>query len=181
MRRSIINLLKQIEDQLSKVSLIADLLEKKSTSSSKVLKDWLLETENILQQNNRPESSLLSAKRGELVAFYPKSKQNKKKEQLRFTAGVLSGSQNDLWDVYQKLAEVTENAKTLIKQLLGIIYQSKQFKYDAKVDFTMFLQSMWKFCTEHEQLRGVTSQVLSMINTTDVLIILAEEIEVENL
>lgn len=181
MKKSILNTLKSIEGQLSKIQHIVNLLEKKSTLSSKELRNWLAETEEMLQQNRLPESSVFSAKRGVLSTYYPKNNQQRKKELLHFCSGILSQAQEDLWTVYKRLSDVVESAKTSIKQLLGVIYQVKQFKYDASVNFTLFIQEIWKFCTQHEQLRGLTSQVLSVIGLTDVLIILAEEIEIENL
>lgn len=181
MRKSILNTLKNIEDQLSKIHPIVNLLEKKSTESSKELRDWLAATEEMLQEHRLPESSQFSVKRGELSTYYPKDRQNRKKEQLHFCSSLLSKAQDDLWSVYKKLSDAIESAKTSIKQLLGVIYQVKQFKYDTSTDFTEFIKEIWKFCTQHEQLRGLTSQILTTVNRADVLIILAEEIEIENL
>lgn len=181
MRKSILNTLKSLEIQLSKIHPIVDLLERKSSASSKELRDWLAETEELFQQNNLAEASMFSVKRAELSTYYPKNNQYKRKEQLHFCSRLLTDAQADLWSVYARLTDTIEKAKVSIKQLLGVIYQTQQFKYDPKTDFTQFIKEVWQFCTMHEQLRGITAQIQSLINKTDVLLLIAEEIEIENL
>ncbi len=181
MQKSIIDITGKIEKQFSQIHEIVNLLAKKSSLSLPKTIDWLVETEELLQKLRIPESSKFSVKRGELSTFYPKDSRNKKREQLHFCSGVLTQSQEDLWLVYERHLEKVENAKTLIKQLLGVIYQTKQFKFNPTENFTFFLEKIWQFCTQHEQLKGVALQVLSLINKGDVLVVMAEEIEIENL
>ncbi len=181
MRKSILNTLKSIETQLSKIHPIVDLFERKSSRSSNELRVWLAETEELLQQHHLAEASTFSVKRGELLTYYPKNKQYKRKEQLHFCSSLLTEAQKELWAVYARLSDTIEKAKVSIKQLLGVIYQTKQFKYDSKTDFTQFIQEVWQFCTMHEQLRGLSAQIQSLLTKTDVLLLLAEEIEIENL
>jgi hypothetical protein len=181
MRKSTTKIVSNIELQLGKISNIVNLLEKKSSTSTAILKNWLTETEEMLQQLSIPESSQFAVKRGELTTFLPEDSRNKRKELSRFSASLLTGAQENLWDVYQKHKEKLDNATQLIHQLLHIIYQTKQFKYDPKEDFTLFIHQIWGFCTSHEQLKALTVQILSLINKTDVLLVLAKEIEIENL
>lgn len=181
MRKSILNTLKSLETQLSKIHPIVDLLEKKSNASSKELRDWLAETEELFKQNNLAESSMFAVKRGELSTYHPENSQHKRKQLLQFCSGLLTDAQGDLWKVYARLTDTIEKAKVSVKQLLGVIYQTKQFKYDPGTDFTQFIHEVWQFCTIHEQLRGITAQIQSLVTKTDVLLLLAEEIEIENL
>ncbi|CAM1342520.1 hypothetical protein [Tenacibaculum amylolyticum] len=181
MRKSTTKIVGDIETQLAKISNIVDLLEKKRTASSQILKNWLSETEDTLQQLSIPEASMFAVKRGELTTFLPKDSRNKRKEFFHFSATLLTGAQGDLWDVYKKHTEKLESATQLIHQLLHIIYQTKQFKYDPNEDFTLFIYQIWDFCCAHDQLKAITVQILSLINKTDVLIVLAKEIEIENL
>ena len=181
MRKSTTKIVGDIEAQLAKISTIVNLLEKKSSTSSKKLKDWLTETEDMLQQLSIPEASMFTVKRGELTTFLPKDSRNKRKELYFFSANILTNAQSDLWDVYKKHTEKLENATQLIHQLLQIIYQTKQFKYDTNEDFTLFIHQIWDFCAAHDQLKALTVQILSLINKTDVLLVLAKEIEIENL
>ena len=74
-----------------------------------------------------------------------------------------------------------ENATILIDQLLTIVYQSKAFQFDTRQNFTSFLGSIWDFCNSHEQLKAITVQILSQISKSDVLIIMAEHIDLEKL
>ncbi|TCP25025.1 hypothetical protein EV195_10456 [Tenacibaculum skagerrakense] len=181
MRKSTTKIVGDIEIQLSKISNIVNLLEKKSSASTKTLKNWLSETEELLQKLSIPESSMFAVKRGELSTFIPQDTRNKRKELYYFSANLLTGAQENIWSVYQKHKEKLDNATQLIHQLLQIIYQSNQFKYDANEDFTLFIHQVWEFCCAHEQLKPLTLQILTLINKTDVLLVLAKEIEIENL
>lgn len=181
MRKSITKITTDIKKQLSGIHALVNQIEKKSTQSTKNIGDWLLATEKLLQDLNLPESSKFAVKRGELTSFIPSDSGNKKKEQLHLAATILTQAQHDLWETFSVYSNKLENASTLINQLLGVIYQTKEFKYDTNEDFTLFLNRIWNFCSNHEQLKGLSAQILSLINRSDVIIIMAEKIELENL
>jgi len=181
MRKSITKITTDIKKQLSEIHILVNQIEKKSTQSIRNIGDWLLATEKLLQDLNLPESSKFSVKRGELTSFIPSDNGNKKKEHIHLAATVLTQAQQDLWETYSIYSEKLENASTLINQLLGVIYQTKEFKYNTNEDFTVFLNRVWTFCSTHEQLRGISAQIVSLINRSDVIIILAEKIDLENL
>lgn len=180
MRKSITKITNQLKTQLNEIHELANQIEKKNTQSTKNIRDWLLATEDVLKGLNLPESSMFAVKRAVLSSFIPDSR-NKKKEVLQLGASTLTEAQHDLWEVYTPYATILNNSTTLIEQLLAVIYQTKQFKYDTSEDFTQFLEQVWKFCCNHEQLKGISSQILSMINQSDVLIIMAEKIALESL
>ncbi|WP_431165742.1 hypothetical protein [Tenacibaculum halocynthiae] len=181
MRKSITKITSNIKKQLSEIHNLVNQLEKKSSQSIRSINDWLLNTEKMLQELNLPESSKFSVKRGELTAFIPSTNGNKKKEYAHLAATILTQAQQDLWETFSAYSTKLENASTLINQLLGVIYQTKEFKYDTNENFTIFLNEVWNFCSNHEQLKGITAQILSLINRSDVIIIMAEKIDLENL
>jgi hypothetical protein len=59
--------------------------------------------------------------------------------------------------------------------------QSDAFLFDPSQAFTLFLENIWSFCCTHEQLRSTTIQVLSLVTKADVLLIMAENIDLEKL
>ncbi|TCI92287.1 hypothetical protein [Tenacibaculum sp. M341] len=181
MKRSIIDTINRLEKQLSQVHFIVNSIEHKRATSSKTLRDWLIETEELLQKLRITEASKFATKRGELSAFIPKDLRNKKREQLQFCASLLTQSQEDLWNLYEGFQIKLENAKSLITQLLGVVYQTNQFKYNPSENFTLFLERIWSFCKQHPQLNGITMQITNLINKTDVLIIIGEEIDIESI
>ncbi|CAM1365183.1 hypothetical protein [Tenacibaculum xiamenense] len=181
MRKSITKITSDISLQLNEISPIADQIQKKSTQSIRNFSNWLTTTEDVLKNLNLPESSKFSVKRSELSAFIPSAGGSKKKEHLFLTATLLTQAQQDLWEVFTAFNEKLENAKKLINQLLGLLYQTNEFKYDANEDFTVFIHDLWNFCHQHEQLKGITGQILSLVNKSDVIIIMANEIDLENL
>ena len=181
MRKSITKITTDIKKQLSEIHALVNQIEKKNTQSIRNIGNWLLATEKLLQDLNLPESSKFAVKRGELTSFIPSENGNKKKEHIHLAASILTLAQNDLWESYAVYSNKLENASTLINQLLSVIYQTKEFKYDTNEDFTIFLNRIWHFCSSHEQLKGLSAQILSLINRSDVIIIMAEKIELENL
>ncbi|CAM1360062.1 conserved hypothetical protein [Tenacibaculum sediminilitoris] len=180
MRKSITKTTSQLKTQLNGIHELVNQIEKKHTQSIQNIRNWLLATEEVLKALNLPESSKFAVKRATLSSFIPNSR-NRKKEFLQLGASTLTDAQHDLWEVYTPYATILDNSTTLIEQLLTVIYQTKQFKYDTNEDFTKFLEQLWSFCCNHEQLKGVSSQILSMINQSDVLIIMAEKIAIESL
>lgn len=92
MKKSTTKIVSNIELQLGKISNIVTLLEKKSSTSTTTLKNWLTETEEMLQQLSIPESSQFAVKRGELTTFLPEDSRNKRKELYRFSASLLTGA-----------------------------------------------------------------------------------------
>ncbi|CAM1334641.1 hypothetical protein [Tenacibaculum aestuariivivum] len=181
MRKSITKITTDINKQFSEIHHIVNLISKKNSQSIIKINDWLYSTEKLLQNLNLPESSKFSVKRGELSSFIPSSTGNKKKEHLQLASQLLTQAQHDLWDTYSIYATKLENASTLINQLLSVIYQTKGFSYNKNEDFTLFLNRIWDFCAGHEQLKGICTQILLSINKSDVIIIMADKIALENL
>ncbi|WGH74336.1 hypothetical protein P8625_09430 [Tenacibaculum tangerinum] len=180
MRKSITKITSQLKTQLNEIHELVNQIEKKNTQSTKNIRNWLLTTEEVLKSLNLPESSKFAVKRATLSSFIPSSR-NKKKEVLQLAASTLTEAQHDLWEIYTPYATALENSTKLIEQLLVVIYQTKQFKYDANQDFTKFLEQIWSFCCNHEQLKGISIQILSMVNQSDVFIIMGEKIAIESL
>lgn len=181
MRKSIKTVVTELNSQLSKIQEIVNLLEKKNLQGVTNLRDWLFGTEELFKKLNLPQGSKFSVKRGELTNFLPQEKRNKKKELFHFAAAILATSQEEIWAICSTRMETLDNCKKLIRQLLNLIYQSKAFTFDSSQDFTLFIENVWSFCNSHEQLRGITVQLLSLINKSDVLLIMAEEIDLQEL
>ncbi|MGB0880265.1 MAG: hypothetical protein ACPGTO_06835 [Polaribacter sp.] len=181
MKKSIKTIVSELDKQLSKIQKLVNTIEKKDLQGIDNLRDWLYETEEVFKKLNLPQVSKFSVKRVELVSFLPKDKKNKRKELFNFSANILALSQENLWEVYQNHTEKLDHARKLINQLLNLIYQAKAFKFDATQNFTTFIENIWSFCNSHEQLKSITIQIASFINKSDVLLIIAEEIELEEL
>lgn len=181
MRQSKVTLVKELNAQLMKIHQLANLIEQKNTTGIPNFRDWILESEKLMEKFNLPQMSQLSVIRAELTTFQPTRSKNKRKELFRFGAQLLTRAQEIVWDTSASFSEKTEQASDLILQLLNLIYQSGAFHFDGSEDFTLFLENIWSFCCSHEQLRGISIQVLSLISKSDVLLIMAENIDLEKL
>lgn len=181
MRKSITKIVTTLEGQLGKIHTIVNQIDKKSIQSIRDLSAWLLRTEKVYQELNLAEVSKFSVKRALLSSFIPTGDRNKKKEHLQLAANLLAEAQQDLWETYSMYAKKIETAGNGIQQLLGLIYQTKEFKYDPADDFTLFINQIWNFCCNHEQLKPLTIQISSELNRADILRLLADKIALEKL
>ncbi len=181
MKKSIIVIVSDFEKQLSKIQSLANLIEQKDINIISSFRDWLFETEELLKKFNLPFVSKFSVKRSELCTFLPKEKRTKKKEFYHFLGLLLSSSQEDLWEIFSSYYQKLETTKNLIEQLLNIVYQSKVFQFNGSKNYTSFIENIWSFCYSQEQLKGITNQILSQVNTSDILLIIAEKIDLEKL
>ena len=181
MRKSITTIVSNFEEQLFKIQNLANLIEKKDINTVLSFRNWLFETEEMLKKFNLPFGSKFSVKRSELSTFLPKEKRTKKKEFYNFAGLLLSSSQEDLWEIFSSYYQKLESTKNQIEQLLNIVYQSNVFQFKGTENYTSFIENIWSFCTGQEQLKGVTIQILSQVNKSDVLIIIGELIDLEKL
>jgi hypothetical protein len=68
-----------------------------------------------------------------------------------------------------------EEARAAIRQLLGVAYQAEMINPNA--DFNTIVQTLWATFSSHEQLKGAVASILVLVNKSDALRILAEEID----
>lgn len=181
MRKSTISIVKDLNSQLIKIHDLANLLEKKDSEGVVNFRGWLLETETFLKKYDLPQVSQLATIRTQLANYLPKGNKSKRKEFYNYTANLLTQAQESVWQTNSNYQEKAEKATELINQLLHLIYQANAFHFDNTQDFTVFLENIWVFCSTHEQLKGITIQILSFISKSDVLLVLAENIDLRKL
>lgn len=179
MKPSKVNIVKELNIQLMQIHELANLLEIKNSTSMASFRNWLFATEEILKKNNLPQVSQLSTIRTELANYIPKTR-GKRKEIFNFTSRLLAQAQDDVWQTYLPFYEKTQKAREHIQQLLTIVAQSKAFNFDRNSDFTLFLENIWHFCNAHEQLKSITLQILSFLSKSDILLVMAEEIDLND-
>lgn len=181
MRKSILNIAKPVNNQLVKIHDLANLLVDKNSRGISNFSTWLFETEEILKKNNLPQIAHLSVIRAQLMNFIPSNKANKRKEIFNNASVLLAEAQDALWNTNsinnQKIEAVTE----LINQLLIIIYQMKVFKFKKGQNFSHFIEGIWNFCNQQEQLKNLTTQIISQVCKADVFQIMAEKIDLNEL
>lgn len=181
MRKSIKTIVSELNKQLSEIQKLVNLLEEKDIQGVTNLRNWLYETEELFKKLNLPQGSKFSVKRGELTNFLPQERKTRKKELFHFAANVLAISQEEIWSISSAHIATLTDCKKLIHQLLNLIYQSKVFTFDNSQNFTTFIENIWSFCNNHEQLKSITIQLLSLINKSDIILIIAEEIDLNEL
>lgn len=181
MRKSILSITNELNEQLFKVGKLVDLIENKERSSLIKFRDWLYETEEIMKKYNIPHGSFLSSNRAQLANFLPEKETNKKKQLFHFTANLLVEAQETIWRSNSLNSQKIESSTELLSQLLNYVYHSKAFIFDANQCFSSFLETIWSFMNTNEQLKEMAIQVTSQISKADALRIIAEEINLEEL
>ena len=141
-----------------KIHDLASLLTQKNSKGITNFEVWLLETEELLKKNNQPQIAQLSVIRAQLMNFIPKNKGGKRKEIYFNASNLLTEAQESLWNTNAMHNQKIETVTELINQLLVIVYQTNAFKFVSNQDFTQFLESIWNFCSTHEQLKSHTTQ-----------------------
>ncbi len=180
MRQSKVNIVKELNLQLIKIHDIANLIELKHSTSMSSFRHWLFATEGIMKKHNLPQVSQLATIRAELASYIPNKTKNKRKAHYHYTARLLSQAQDDVWQTCSLFNQKIHQATDLIKQLLTLVSQSNTLKFNPQTDFTAFLEHIWLISHSHEQLKSITIQILSLINKSDALIIMAEEIDLND-
>ncbi len=68
-----------------------------------------------------------------------------------------------------------EESREAIRQLLSVAYQANMI--NLNLGFNQMIPQLWSSFLLHEQLKGATVRILALINQSDALRILAEEID----
>ena len=157
---------------------VANFMERRSAQALPAFREWLFASETLLKEFNLPQMSKLSSLRAQLAHFVPENRVSKKKERFHFASNLLAEAQECLWTLYTGYQQKVSRAKEIINQLLGVVYQSGEFEYKDSQDFTAYVSSIWEFCCSNEQLSAFAIQVSSQFSRSDILRLIADEIEI---
>ena len=176
MKHSEINL---YESLLQQSLLIPDLVTKsakKDLSFLPSLDRWLLDTENIMKENNISKCAEIAGLRSRIIAAdLQESKLSKRKERFRVATSIIDEAQSTLLSTLEPIEHRIAEARVALRQLLGVAYQAGMI--DNSLEFNEMIQKLWSSFSSHEQLRGAVASVLVLVNHSDALRLLAEEID----
>lgn len=181
MLKPVIDLMDDIKTQLFQVPYLADTVQKKENSTVDKLVEWLKTTEDILQKKGYAECASLAGLRTKLFVpeFETEQRTARRKCQLRIAAEILYDAQNILSGLVQPMEQKINEVRATVVQILFVFKPTGIFKSDHCTDFNNYVQGLWNMFKTHEQVGGAISKILSQVNQSDAIRILAEEIELE--
>lgn len=183
MKKSTINLIYHLKEKLAEFPKIVDQLENKELSFMGNLLEWIKGTEQILTNHNINEVSLLAGYRSKIISSkfnQDISPSKKKKLQLHIASEVLFDLQNTVFTVLNPREIKVEESRELIRQLLQIVSQTKIIKYNSQLPYETLVSDIWSFIISNDQINAGASKLKTSLSTTDIFILFAEEINIED-
>ena len=169
------------EDLLKQSLLIPELVTKSANKDMNFLpklNQWLLDTEQIMKKYNISKCAEIAGLRSKIVAasYSIEPKISKRKRQFEVATSLIYEAQSTVLSILEPMESRIEEARDAIRQLLGVAYQVNMV--NPYTDFNQMIQTLWASFSTHEQLKGAIARVLVLINRSDALRILAEEIDI---
>ena len=168
-------------DLLKQSLLIPELVTKaahKDISFLEHLNRWLLETEEVMSKHNISKCSEIAGLRSKIIAvsYAREAKVSKRKRLFSVATAIIYDAQSTVLSVIEPVESRIEEARDSIRQLLGVAYQADMV--NPNMDFNEMVQTLWTTFSAHEQLKGAVANILVLVNRSDALRILAEEIDI---
>lgn len=179
MNKSLVDIVEKCKAFLFQVPNLADKLGEKDVHFISELTTWLQESEEFLKTYNYAQCSEIAGLRSQLMTPMLSSDKNssKRKEQLYVASTILYPAQGVLQAVLEPIEYKVQQAREIISQLLQLAKQAGMIRYEAHIDFNTYIMGIFENFKNHEQLRASMTKVLTMVNRSDVLRIMAEEID----
>lgn len=178
MQVSSLTIIESLVNKLLEYPGLVDSLRNKDADFLEALEKWMKEIEMILKNNRISECAIIAGYRSKIIAplFTEPQKRSVKKRQLQIASGIMFELQDTVLSVVKPHEMKVSEAKDLLIHLLSIVKQSGALKYTDQTNFQEFIISVWQLCSTHEQLKLATIKILTLVSQTDVLRIIAEEI-----
>jgi hypothetical protein len=177
MRKSLLNIYNALSEQSLAVPGLVTQLSKKDSRFFSEFEAWLLKTEDILKKNGLPDCSEIAGLRSKIIESMLSTDVTRSKRKIRWhtSSSIVYDAQRVVLEVISPLREKIEESRVLIRQLLGVAYQTKMISKD--VPFNDLIKGLWEAFKQNDQLRSYTTRISSSVGHTDALRILAEEID----
>src|SRR6266478_210370 len=178
MLKPLLDTVSELKAQLFQIPGIVDQIQRKENVAVDRMAGWLKATEEILQKFGYAQCAELAGLRSKLLRpdFIALPRGSRKKELLRVATEIVDDSQHVVLSVVLPLEEKTNEARAIITQILLLIKPTGILEFDNSVSFTGFIEGIWQMLRSNEQVGGGVAKVLTLVNQSDALRILAEEI-----
>lgn len=181
MLKPVLDTLSTLKGKMFILPEIVDMLQQKGNSSVDQLTNWLRNVEEVLRESGYAQCAEIAGLRSRILAvgFNEERRHLIKKEKLRVALEVIYDAQNVLMKLITPMEDKVNEVRMIINQILIIFKPSGVLDYDEKYDFNVFIQGIWHMFKANEQVGGGISKILTLVNQSDAIRILAEEIDLE--
>ncbi|HMO63599.1 MAG TPA: hypothetical protein PKC39_16045 [Ferruginibacter sp.] len=181
MLKPVLDTLDTLKGKLFMMPEIVDKLHQKENNSTDHLICWLRETEEILRKSGYAQCAEMAGLRSRILAaeFSEERRYSKKKEKIRIALEIIYDAQSVIIKLIAPMEDKVNEVRMIINQILLIFKPSGILEYDEKYDFNVFIQGIWHMFKANEQVGGGISKILTFVNQSDAIRILAEEIDLE--
>lgn len=182
MKKSTLNLVSVLKNNLLEFPKIIRSLENKDPFFVEKLSAWIQKNEELFSTYTISEVSELSGLYSKLLIprFSDTKNISFKKAQLKAASEILYDLQSLVLTVLKPFELKVEECRELVKQILLIISQAQVVKYDANLPFENFVDTIWKFTLSNEQLKAGAIKLKTMLIMSDIQMLIAEEIDLED-
>lgn len=176
--------LDKYENLLKQSLLIPELVTKaadKDINFIKNLNQWLLNTEEIMKKYNISKCSEIAGLRSKIIAasYVTEAKISKRKRLFLVATTIIYDAQSTVLSILEPMENRIEEARDSMRQLLGVAYQADMV--NPNMNFNEIVQTLWATFSTHEQLKGAVASILVLVNQSDALRMLAEEIDMSGI
>ncbi len=182
MRKSTLNLVISLKANLLAFPRLVNSLEKKQISFLDELILWITKSEEVLIAYNISEVAELAGLRSKLTSpkYIDQRGTSIKKLQLRIAAESLYDIQHVVLKVLNPIELKVEECRELIRQLLLIVSQTQVVKYNQDLPFSELINAVWQFIVSSEQLKPGVIKLKTTLTMSDIQMLIAEEINLED-
>lgn len=179
MFRSTLQLTRQLSDALLQYPALVRLFERKSPQALPQLLAWIDASEQTLSGHRLVAAADVAGFKSRVLApmFDDEKRGTLRRRQLAAAALLLHELQQSVQVALQPHAAKVEQARTIARQLLQIVAQSGAVSWDPTVSYEDMIDRIWLLCTGHDQLKPLAAQLKMLLPTSDIRLLLAEEID----
>jgi hypothetical protein len=182
MKKSQFILVSQLKEKLLEFPGIVSSLEKKDPFFIEKTLLWLQSVEDILSTNMMSEVSEIAGFRSKILAgrFSDERGFNTKKNQIKISANLLYDAQNCVLNVLLPHEGKMNECRDIAKQLLALTVQTEMQQYSEGTNFEDFIQKVWWYILSHNELKMGGIKLKSMLSETDIIMLIADEIDIKD-
>lgn len=178
MRKSTLSLVETLKAQLLQVSKMTDMVARRDPSLVEVLIAWTKSTESILASYTISDVAELAGLRSKLLSLrQAHGSGTTRRERYKVASDLLYEIQHVVLVIVKPHEEKVAECRALVRQLLSLVSQSGALPYDTTISLDVFLDRVWSAISRHDQLKSSAARLRSILVPSDVMRLLAEEID----
>ncbi len=182
MRNSTLLLTESLNKKLLEFPKLVDSLERKEINFISNLFLWINELESIFSSHHLSEVSELAGLRSKIIAvkYSDGKKKSTKVHQVKTASEILYDLQNTILSVLKPKEMKVGECRELLRKLLIITSRSSGLQYQSGEAFEIFIQKVWREMVANEKLVSGTINLRSILSSSEIHQLIAEEIDLED-